>query len=77
LPSIRPAIIGADTQELLGRLLGFRHVVRSLYSWRLDKARVDELAAIVPTAHAALAADLAAFNDFLAQLAGASRVDPG
>jgi hypothetical protein len=72
LPTIPPPVITPETREQLGTLLAFRHIVRNLYSWRLDKTRLDEIASEVPATHAAVRTDLVAFNDFLHQLAQAA-----
>ncbi|MEK7727541.1 MAG: hypothetical protein AAB354_03965 [candidate division KSB1 bacterium] len=40
IPGIRPALIGAQSHELLEDLRGFRHVFRHAYLYELDPERV-------------------------------------
>ena len=44
IPDVRPAILSEKTHEELNVFRGFRHVVRSLYAYKLDAIRVLELA---------------------------------
>lgn len=45
--------------------LGFRHVVRNLYTWDLDPAKVNRLVEQLPQLISALDADLEEFGRFL------------
>ncbi|MBM3269207.1 MAG: antitoxin [Candidatus Sericytochromatia bacterium] len=69
VPSLRPAVITGETARLLRPLLGFRHVIRNLYFWDIDRAQVDRHVADLPAIHASLAADVGKFRSFLEALA--------
>ncbi|MFN2131705.1 MAG: hypothetical protein ACK2VD_14340 [Anaerolineae bacterium] len=40
VPSVRPALISGETRQLLDEYRGFRHVVRNVYAFRFDLAKV-------------------------------------
>ncbi len=65
LPGVRPAIICADTKELLDRLRRFRHVARHVYGFNLDMNKVGTLVEDLPRATQLARQDLLAFADFL------------
>ncbi|MCA9950527.1 MAG: hypothetical protein KDE48_12835, partial [Anaerolineales bacterium] len=48
IPNVRPSVIQPSTAKLLDEFLGFRHVVRSLYSWELEPAKVERLLSMLP-----------------------------
>lgn len=62
---VRPAVISEETYLALGEYRGFRHVVRNVYTFRFDQARmrplVDGLADVFHQAQA----ELLAFAQFL------------
>ena len=39
IKSLRPAVLPAEVRSLLGDLLGFRHLFRHAYEFKLDKAK--------------------------------------
>lgn len=43
IPQLRPALISDATRNALDRYRGFRHVVRSIYSFELDKEQIAPL----------------------------------
>jgi hypothetical protein len=43
IPDVRPSILSEKTYQELNEFRGFRHVVRSLYAYKLDAERVLEL----------------------------------
>jgi hypothetical protein len=43
VPSVRPALISQETRQLLDEYRGFRHVVRNVYAFRFDLAKVGKL----------------------------------
>ena len=43
LLNIRPAVISRSTLEALGEYLGFRHVVRNIYSYQIDPEKLEPL----------------------------------
>jgi len=43
IKSLRPAVLPAEARSLLGELLGFRHVFRHAYDFKLDKLKIVAL----------------------------------
>jgi hypothetical protein len=71
VPSVRPAVISVETRYLLDDYRGFRHVVRNVYAFRFDPAKVQKLVEAVPAGFSQARAELLAFADFLEQRASA------
>ena len=69
VPSVRPALISEETRQMLDEYRGFRHVVRNVYAFRFDQAKVQKLVQGVPTVFSQVRAELLAFADFLEQQA--------
>jgi hypothetical protein len=65
IPDVRPAVISAATLRLLDEYRAFRHVVRNVYAFQLDPARLHRLVHEAPRTSAEVRAELAAFADFL------------
>ena len=65
IPEVRPAIIQLATRDALVEFLGFRHVVRNVYTWDLEPAKVQRLIIQLPTVLQALTDDLEQFRQFL------------
>lgn len=65
IPGVRPPVLQRSTAKLLEEYLGFRHVVRYLYSWELEPAKVQRLIELLPQTVTATEADLEAFGHFL------------
>ncbi|KAA3661457.1 MAG: hypothetical protein DWQ04_16430 [Chloroflexi bacterium] len=65
VPGIRPQVIKEETAKLLDEYLGFRHVVRNLYSWDLNTAKVARLIDLLPQALDKIEVDLDEFGRFL------------
>jgi len=70
LPGIRPAVIGRATMDRLDEYRGFRHVVRSVYTYNLKPSRVRQLMQGLGECLFALRRDLDAFRTFLTAAAG-------
>ncbi len=51
LPEVRPPVISESTRTRLDEFRRFRHVVRSIYAYRLETSRVIELAGRVGECH--------------------------
>lgn len=77
IASIRPPVIGRATRHCLDEYRGFRHVVRSVYAFRLRPARLRELAEGLPACYTAVTSDLVAFAVFLEQAAPSGQPLPG
>lgn len=69
-PAVRPAVISDETRWILDEYRGFRHVVRNVYTFRFDPAKVQSLVERAPAAYSQVRAELLAFADFLDQRAG-------
>ena len=67
--SVRPAVITREDAETLDEYLRFRHVVRNAYAIELDRERVQYLARRLPGVFQRVKERLAAFADFLDELA--------
>lgn len=64
----RPAVITAETRELINDFLFFRHVVRSIYSFELDEEKLLDLVESYPRACQCFRQDILVFVDWLKQL---------
>ena len=69
VPTVRPAVISTDTRDALDEYRGFRHVVRNVYTFKFDPAKVQALAERAPAALTLAQAELLSFADFLEQQA--------
>jgi hypothetical protein len=65
IPDLRPLLVSRETADALAEYLGFRHVVRNVYAFRFDPARLERLAGRVPDVMAMCRADLERFLAFL------------
>lgn len=65
VPGIRPAVISPDTYERLNQYRGFRHVVRNVYTFQFDPAKVERLVADADTVLTQTRTELLAFAQFL------------
>jgi len=67
IPTIRPAVISAPTFNGLNEYRGFRHIVRNVYTFKFDPAKIGKLVDGLPGIMSQVRAELMAFSDFLAQ----------
>ena len=67
LPGVRPAVLSPVTREALDEYRGFRHVVRHVYAFRFDAARMRPLVQDIPAVSARVRSELLAFSQFLKQ----------
>ncbi len=65
IPSVRPAALGSDTLKMLDEFRGFRHVVRNVYTFNFNPARLDVLVHQLRPTYNAVLTDLSAFAKFL------------
>jgi hypothetical protein len=65
IPEVRPAVVSQNTRRLLDEFRGFRHVVRNLYTFRFDPAKVSGLVEAAPQLFSQVRAELLAFADFV------------
>jgi hypothetical protein len=64
-PSIRPAVLQHSSRACLDEYRGLRHVIRNVYTFNLNPARLRALVAMLPTCHTDLVTDLEIFCCFL------------
>jgi len=67
IPDVRPAVISTATHEALDEYRGFRHVVRNVYTFQLDPAKVQRLIEKAPRMLDQVRLELLAFSEFLEQ----------
>ncbi|MCE7938265.1 MAG: antitoxin [Chloroflexi bacterium CFX6] len=72
IPGVRPAVLDASTGAVLAEYLGFRHLVRNLYTWNFAPLKVQQLVERMSSVLDAVEAD---FERFAAFLAAAARAD--
>lgn len=70
VPGVRPAVISDRAHKALGEYRGFRHVVRHVYTFQFDAAKVQRLVEEAPTVFGQVRLELQAFATFLEQRAG-------
>jgi hypothetical protein len=64
---LRPAIISQAVNQQLADYRGFRHVVRNVYTFRFDPAKMEKLVAEAPKVFQRVEQELIAFAEFLEQ----------
>ena len=69
--SVRPAVIGEKTRQMLDEYRGFRHIVRNVYAFRFDLVKLQKLVQEAPAVLSQVRAELMAFAAFLEQQASA------
>lgn len=62
---IRPAVISQQTLKRLDEYRGFRHVVRNVYTFHFDEAKLEKLVMGVEGVFTQVRAEILAFADFL------------
>ena len=65
MTEVRPAVISDSVRLGLDEYRGFRHVVRNVYTYKFDSARIAKLTKGAGPLFARLRAELQAFADFL------------
>ena len=66
---VRPVVISDATREQLEAYRGFRHVVRNVYTFNFDPAKVGKLVVDAPKLFSQIQAELLAFTEFLEEQA--------
>ena len=62
---IRPAVISQQTMKRLDEYRGFRHVVRNVYTFHFDEAKLEKLVLGISDSFVQIRAEILAFADFL------------
>jgi hypothetical protein len=68
----RPAVISPESASTLDEFRRFRHLVRNVYTFNLVPQKMEPLIAALPGMWKQAEAELAAFADFLEELAQAN-----
>ena len=71
-PETRPSVIAEETSNCLADYLGFRHIVRNVYTFNLRPTRLEELVVDLPACLELTTQDL---NNFIAFLESVARSD--
>jgi len=64
-PRVRPAVISESVSKSLNEFRGFRHVVRNVYTYHFDPAKVEKLVRNAPKLFKQIRDELLAFAAFL------------
>lgn len=67
IPKIRPAVISQEMCDMLEDYLGFRHVVRNVYTHHLNPDKIEMLITKIEPVLEKLTIELNAFASFLAE----------
>jgi hypothetical protein len=65
VPRIRPAVISIDLKDDLEEYRGFRHVVRNVYTYRLDPDKLRPLVMNINKIWKKIDKELSAFAKFI------------
>lgn len=65
IPKVRPAVISAKLREELEEYRGFRHVVRNVYTYQLNPAKMESLVSRLANVIADVDVELKTFTEFL------------
>jgi hypothetical protein len=65
IPGVRPAVISGELRDLLEDYRGFRHVVRNVYTFHLNPAKMEWLISRIDPVLEKLTAELTAFENFI------------
>lgn len=68
IPQLRPVLITDATRDALDRYRGFRHVVRNIYAFEMDREQIAPLVRDLRAVYASARSDLLRFADALTQL---------
>jgi hypothetical protein len=68
IPETRKSVIGSETRHCLEEYRAFRHIVRSVYTFKLDFERIKRFCDELESCYKALCSDLEKFNNFCLNL---------
>ena len=71
LPGVRPPVLSGALVDQLDRYRGFRHVVRNVYTYRLDARQIAPLVEDLESVEAQLRSELNAFADRIERIGAA------
>jgi hypothetical protein len=70
ISGIRPPVISAETRLILDEYRGFRHLVRHIYTFKLNSRRIERLVEGLRGVYRRVREEILGFAEFLEQLAG-------
>jgi hypothetical protein len=70
ISGVRPAVISEEMRNALDEYRGFRHVVRHVYTFEFEPAKVQRMVEKAPAVFGQVRAELLAFADFLEKRGG-------
>jgi hypothetical protein len=73
IPNIRPAVISGPMREALDEYRRFRHLIRNVYTFKLNPSKVGELLDKTPRVYAQVRREMLAFANFLERQARKSK----
>jgi hypothetical protein len=62
---IRPAVISLETMKFLDEYRGFRHVVRNIYTFQFNEAKLKKLVMGAKDSFSQVRAEILAFTNFM------------
>ena len=65
VPGIRPAVISSVLKGKLDEYRGFRHIVRNVYTYKLNPTKMEGLVASLNTVMAQTEVELEGFIEFI------------
>ncbi len=65
VPGVRPAVISAELRSALEEYLGFRHVVRNVYTYQLNPEKLEPLILLLQKTFSRVKREFLAFAKFL------------
>lgn len=65
VPRVRPAVISTESGRRLNEYRGFRHIVRNVYAFKLEAAKMEKLVVSAQDVFRQLHSELTAFITFL------------
>lgn len=69
IPQLRPAVLSGHVCALLQDYKGFRHIVRNVYTYRFDVAKIEKLVTETPYMFNEVKSELLSFATFLEESA--------
>jgi hypothetical protein len=70
ISGIRPPVTSAETRLILDEYRGFRHLVRHIYTFKLNSSRIERLVEGLRGVYGRVREEILVFAEFLEQLAG-------
>jgi hypothetical protein len=76
VPGQRPAVLSIPSRTALDEYRAFRHIVRNVYTFNLNAAKIGHLISTAPSVFECVRAELSCFATFLEKRADAGEDGP-